>query len=813
MDDTTSVMLFKQGEVFQFAEFTLDPSQRCLLRNGEAVALPTKAFDMLQFMVENPGRLLTRDAILKAVWPDTVVEEGNLSQNIFLVRKALGETATEQRFVITVIGSGYQFIAPVKKRVVSNEPVADFPAQERGRGAVAGADGAVSARPQLVTSAVPIPKPASVAAESRPALVMPAQPRKFRVRWWAAVAAGVVVVAAGALAWLHWRAIPAGNIHLLVAELENSTGDATFDHSLNRALQIDLEQSPSLVLLSGSRVRKALKLMQLDPATTKLTPDIAREACQRLNGQAVLEPTIANYGGHYLMTLTARACDDGRILGDRKETAGDKAGVLVALDKLADGIRRDIGESRASIRRYDTPFYEEATSSLDALKAYSEGERLFNSGKTTEAIPLFQRAIELDPKFAVAYADLSSAYYNLGDSEKDKENITKAYQMRDSVSEHERYFIEYRYHQSVTGDWSKALDALVKDAAVFPHDAGPRSNLSNGENWIGNYKEAVRYADESIAIDRAEGYYNAVGWEIAARAYKHANQFDRAQALVTESLQKAPTAGTVGIGVQLAGLRHDDAEMDRLVQSSRGTPNEAHALQEAGAAALYAGKAGRSQELFAAARIAARRDGTEADLLDMEATEARMLVEVGLEDQAKAALAALPKIDDAMDAAYAMAEVGDATKAEQIAAQRLQAAPNDQMLAAEYAPAVRAAIAMRNGKPEDAIRDMAADGPYELRDPTVPYLLGQAYLKAGKPDKAIAEYKKFLDNPGIDDPLTPLYALSILGTARAEAMQGQTAAAIASYQKFFDFWKDADADLPVVVQARAEFAKLQPPAH
>lgn len=802
-------MLFKPGEVFQFAEFTLDPSQRSLLRNGEAVALPTKAFDMLQFMVENPGRLLTRDAILKAVWPDTVVEEGNLSQNISLVRKALGESANEQRFVMTVIGSGYQFIAPVKKRTLSNEPVEDFPRQERVRSAAAGD----SARPQLVTTTVPLPRPASLSTESRPALVMPAQPRVSHLRFWTAIAAGIfAVVAAAALAWLHWRPIPAGNIHLLVAELENSTGDATFDHSLNRALQIDLEQSPSLVLLSGSRVRKVLKLMQLDP-TTKLTGEVAREACQRLNGQAVLEPTIANYGGHYLLTLTARACDDGRTLGDRKETAADKAGVLTALDQLADGIRRDIGESRASIRRYDTPLFAEATSSLDALKAYSEGERLFNAGQAQQSIPLFQRAIELDPKFTVAYADLSSAYYNLGDSDKDKENITKAYELRNSVSDHERFFIEYRYHQSVTGDWSQALKALINDAAMFPHDAGPRSNLSNGENWIGNYEEAVRYADETMAIDHEEGIYNAVGWEIAARSYKHANMLDRANEVVKESMQKTPTAGTLGIAVQLAAMRHDDAEVDRLIQASRGTPNEAHVLQEAAAAALYEGKAAKSQQLFAEARVAAKRDNSEADLLDMDATQARMLVEVGLDDQARAALAALPKIDEAMDADYAMAEVGDPAKAEAIATQRLQAAPNDQMLAAEYAPAVHAAIAMRNGKPEDAISDMAADAPYEMRDPTVPYMLGQAYLKAGKPQQAIASFKKFLDNPGIDDPLTPLYALCYLGTARAQTMLGKTADAIASYQKFFDFWKDADPDLPVLVQARSEFAKLQPAAH
>jgi len=806
-------MPFKPGEVFQFAEFTLDPSQRALLRQGEALPLPAKAFDMLFFMVENPGRLLTREEILRAVWPDTVVEEGNLSQNIFLVRKALGESATEQRFVLTVIGSGYQFIAPVKRRIISADPVEQFPRHDRSlRGAASeAAEHSERRRPLLVTSSSTLPKPAR-AADMGPALVMP-QPRTSHVRLWTAIAAGVVVaLAAGVLAWLHWRPIPAGNIHLLLAELENSTGDTTFDHSLNRALQIDIQQSPSLVLLGGSRVRNALKAMQLDPAV-KMTPDVAREVCQRLNGQAVLEPMIANYGGRYLVALTARACDDGHVLGDRKEIAADKAGILVALDKLADGIRHDIGESSASIRRYDNPLYDETTKSLDALKAYSEGERLFNSGQLAQAVPLFQRAVDLDPKFAVAYADLSSAYYDLGDREKDRENISKAYQLRDSVGDHERYYIEYRYHLSVTGDLRKAIEALAKDAAVFPHDGGTRGNLSNAENWIGNYKEAVRYADEAMAIDKEEGIYNAVGFEIAARSYKHADMFDRARQIGQQALEKTPSEGMLGILIQLATMRHDDAEVDRLIALSRGTQTEPHVLQEAGAAALYQGKAKRSQQLFQEARVAAKRDNSEAGLLDLDATQARELVEVGLSDQARSALAALPKMDDSMDGVYAMAEVGDPAKAEEIAAQRLQAEPSDQMLSSEYAPSVRAAIAMRNGKPEDAIRGVAVDAPFEMRDPTVPYLLGQAYLAAHQPQQAIGEFKKFLDNPGIDDPLTPLYALSLLGTARAQAMQGQNAAAVASYQKFFDFWKDADPDLPVLAQAHAELAKLQPAAH
>jgi tetratricopeptide (TPR) repeat protein len=288
--------------------------------------------------------------------------------------------------------------------------------------------------------------------------------------------------------------------------------------------------------------------------------------------------------------------------------------------------------------------------------------------------------------------------------------------------------------------------------------------------------------------------------------------FDRALQIGNEALLKTPSAGMLGILVQLAGIRHDDAEIDRLVTLSRGTANEPHVLQEAGAAALYEGNAQRAQELFRQAHVAAKREGAEDDMLDLDATETRMLVEVGLRDQAAASLAALPKMDEAMDAVYAMAEIGDPAKAEAIAAKRVQDEPNDQMLASEYAPAVHAAIAMRNGKPEDAIQIMAVDAPYEMRDPTVPYLLGQAYLAAGKPQQAIAEFKKFLDNPGIDDPLTPLYALSYLGTARAQAMQGQKAEAIATYHRFFDFWKNADPDLPVLAKARTELAVLEPSA-
>jgi tetratricopeptide (TPR) repeat protein len=266
----------------------------------------------------------------------------------------------------------------------------------------------------------------------------------------------------------------------------------------------------------------------------------------------------------------------------------------------------------------------------------------------------------------------------------------------------------------------------------------------------------------------------------------------------------------LSILVQIAAIQHRDADIDHWIEVSRGTPNEAHVLQEAGAAALYEGKARHAADLFQQAHVAARRDGSEDDLLDLDATQARMLVEVGLRDQATAALAALPKMDEAMDAVYAMAEVGDAAKAESIANDRVKATPTDEMLTSEYAPAVHAAVAMRNGHPQDAIQAMAVDAPFEMRDPTVPYLLGQAYLAAGKPEQAIAQFKKFLDNPGIDDPLTPLYALCYLGTARAQAAQGKKAEAIASYQAFLDFWKNADPELPVLAQAHSELAKLEP---
>jgi tetratricopeptide (TPR) repeat protein len=644
----------------------------------------------------------------------------------------------------------------------------------------------------------------------RPALVMP-PPRANQAKlWWGISAAVLVAIGLATAAWLHWRTIPADNIHLLLAELDNSTGDATFDHALNRALQIDLQQSPSIVLYSDGRVRRILGQMQLAP-TDKVTPEIAREACQRLNGQAVLEPMIASFGGHYLLTMSARSCVDGHTLGDRKQEATDKAGVLAALDKLADGIRHDIGESRASILRYDVPMVEGETASLDALKAYSEATRLYSQGKMQEAVAMFQKAIDLDPKFAIAYADLSSMEYDLGEHQRDRDNIAKAYAMRDNVNDRYRYYIEYRYNMSVTGDLHQAINALVKAAAVYPHDGSIASNLCNMENWIGDYSEAVKYADKLLDIDRVEGY-NAIGYEIAARAYKHANQFDRALAVGAESAKKIPSAGMLGILVQIAGIQHKQADIDHWIDVSRGTPSEAHVLQEAGAAALYAGNAQRSMELFQQARVAAKRDNAEDDLLDLDATQARMLVEVGLREQAAAAVAALPKMDDAMDAVYAMAEVGDPAKAEQIAQDRVKATPQDELLTSEYVPAVRAAIAMRNGHPEDAIAAMAGDAPYEMRDPTVPYLLGQAYLAAGKPQQAIAEFKKFLDNPGIDDPLSPLYALCYLGTARAEAAMGQPQAAIAGYQKFFDFWKTADSNLPVLVQAHAEFAKLQPAA-
>jgi len=785
-------------EIYRFEEFELNCARRALLRQGQPVPLSPKAFEVLAHLVMHPGEVVTKEELIQAVWPESFVEEGNLAHQVSSIRRAFADRAS---YIVTVPGRGYQFTAEVERHIPARANEVDPGEQVPAGQTLIGMQTVRESTHIVVEEAVTTPLPGG---PSRAATLWGR--RSVRLSLWAG--AGILVAALVALfTWRLTHPPSYGHAVTVIADLDNETGDTDFDHSLNRVLQIDLQQSPYFTIVGEGRARRILKMMS-QPVDEPITAPLSREICQRLNGQVYVAPAIAKVGGRYLLTLEANDCADGHSLGAAHKEVSSKGEILGAFSALIRQVRRAAGESRASLGSFDNPVYDEPTASLDALKAYSEATRFGVDGKFSESIALFRHAIELDPNFAVAYADMAGMYYNIGDRPHDREAIIKAYALRNTVGERERLYLEFRYHQSVTGNLHAQLDALRQWAATYPQDNIPLDDLVNLETWTGQYGAAAADADRALDIERHNNIHNGIAYEIAARAYHHANIPDKLRAVIAEAQQwKADTEGLHGIMVQFAAENGDAAGVEREISWSRGKPDESHILQEAASTALAAGEVRRADALFAEATSAARRDNLQDTLIDIEDYRVRMLAELGLIAEARALLKRLPPADPSLDKAFTEAMVGNATQALAEAQRQQTATPNDVLLNVEYAPSVSAAIALRQGKPNEAVALLQSVEPYELRDPTVPYLRGQAYLASHQGPQAAVEFEKLADHPWLADPPAPLIVLAHLGLARAYALENKTAESRSEYEKFFALWKDADKDIPALKQAHSEYAQ------
>jgi len=632
---------------------------------------------------------------------------------------------------------------------------------------------------------------------------------RARSKVWMVVAGLVMAGVVGGVVWYELKTPPFEHVDTVIADLDNETGDADFDHTLNKVVQIDLQQSPFFTVVGDGRARKALTLMD-KPAGQAMTAPLAREVCQRLNGQVYVVPGIASVGKRYLISLAAMSCADGKVLGARRKEVGSKDEVLGALSVLIEKVRRDVGESSASLKEFDKPLYEEKTSSLEALKAYSEATRLGDAGKYPESIAMYKRAIELDPQFAAAWADMGTMYYNESDKVHAVEAVTKAYAMRDTVNERERLYIEYNYSQNVSGDLQADLQALRQWTSMYPEDNIPLGGLINLETWTGQYAVAAALSDKIMELQNRHNVHNGISYEIAARAYHHANMPDKLRAVYADALKwKVDTQGMHSVMLEYAAENGNELGVQEQVAWAKGTAAESYLLQEVAMASLADGRVEAAESLFHEATVAAHRDGVEDSLFDLDDYHVRMLVDMGMTTEAKASLKTLGATDPSLDKAFTEAEVGSADEALAAAEKALEAAPNDTLIKAEYLPSVRAAIALREGKANEAVAMLQTAEPYEMRDPTVPYLRGQAYLMARRGAEAEVEFEKIAGQPWLADPAAPLINLAELGVARSLTVQGKNAQAEAAYKKFLAAWSGADVGLPVVVEAKAELQRLE----
>ena len=600
---------------------------------------------------------------------------------------------------------------------------------------------------------------------------------------------------------------------IVLADFTNTTGDSVFEGALRQGLSVQLEQSPFLSIISDERIQQTLKMMDQKP-DVKLTPEIARELCQRTSSAAVLEGSVAQIGSQYLLTLKAVNCVSGQSLASAEAEASDENHVLGALASTASVIRGKLGESLSTVHQFDTPLEQATTPSLQALQAYSLGlKAIWEKGDYFAAVPLFQRAIANDPNFAMAYGLLGTTYANLGETHLASENTARAYELRGKVSERERFYIDSHYHMFVTGSVEKGRQIYELWAQVYPRDVVPPFNLAAIYGNIGQYDKALARAQESLRLDQE----SSLNWSVLVYFYLTLNRLADAQATFEQALAKRLDSPSLQItSYLLAFLQNDSARMAKQVSWAAGKPGVEGALLALDAnSAAYFGRLRSARELSRRAAASAQQAEQKGTAQNYEAQSALREALFGnvAEARSLAAKVHVPTQDVPFAAALASTITGDTAKRQAWVDDVTKRFPEDTIAQFYCIPTIRAQQALNRNNPSQAIDVLQASTPYELGDTAFVrlspvYVRGQAYLAAHQGGEAAAEFQKILDHRGIVLN-EPIGALAHLQLGRAYAMQGDTAKAKTAYQDFLALWKDADPDIPILKQAKAEYAKLQ----
>lgn len=655
----------------------------------------------------------------------------------------------------------------------------------------------------------------------RPGTAVPTQPSN-RAQL---VGSVTVLVIALVLGVLYYRSRQSAKLTekdtVVLADFTNTTGDPVFDGTLRQGLSSQLEQSPFLNLLSDERVAQTLSLMA-QPKDARLSKDLAREVCQRTASAATIEGSVSSLGNQYVIGLKAVNCHSGDLLAQEQATANGKEQVLKALGDAAAKIREKLGESLASVQKYDAPPENVTTASLEALQAYSLGVvAMIVKNDAPGSIPQFQRAASLDPNFAMAYARLGTNYFNLGQDARAAENVSRAYELRDRVSEREKLYIVAHYEQFVNGDLEAARKAYELWTQTYPRDEVPQTNLSAIYGILGDYDKGLIASQEALKLNPGSG----LGYGNLAQGYIGVNRLDESKATAQEAQAHNLDSYNIHLALYIVDfMQHDAAGMEREAAGFMGKPGYEDAmLYYQSDVAAYGGQFGKARELTRRASDSAQRADEKETAAGYQAEGALREVMVGnpgpAKQQAQAALALSNGKDVQAIAAIALALAGDSKEASRMGEDLGKRFPQDTIVQSIYLPMIHGATAVGGNGSKDfdkAIAALAAAAPYELGNPTQTlnfacypiYLRGLAYLAGKQGSAAAAEFHKIIGHPGavLNEPIG---ALAHLGLARADALAGDTAKARSAYQDFFALWKDADPDIPILKEAKAEYGKLQ----
>jgi eukaryotic-like serine/threonine-protein kinase len=735
------------------------------------VLLREQVFQVLRMLVEREGKIVTREEIKEKLWAnDTVVDfDQSINATIKALRRALGDSADNPRYIETLARRGYRLMLEIEY-------------MESAQGIA----------------------PEEVTPEAHP-------PRRWRLL---AFALGALLVVGALSAWRYeiyrHRITLAPTDTIVLADVDNRTSDSVFDGALNTALRYEMEQTPYLNLLGLDKTYSTMGQMKLAP-TTKITPEIARQICSKTNSKMVLADSIADAGNGYHLEIRALDCGSGATLAEEGRDINARNEVVHELGATAVRLRRKLGEPAESLARFNQPLEKATSASLEALQTGAEGTKLFLAGDPQAALPLLQREVELDPELALTYEGIGAANEGLGHYDLAAAAYTRAYQLRDRMTEKNRLNVEYLYYNSVTGELDKSYSALVRSLQLFPRDVFFHNNLAITLRRLGQLQRMADVEDETARLGPSPLYFS---WAVAANIM--ASRFNQAGSWLAQAEALKFDSPWLRIDrLRLAFIEGDRPTFDRILDGEAHGPNRIEFLRQQ---TIFEAQQGHFNSADRLQLEASKLSSDPGDISMALVFSALRNVEAGRAAQARkaqdAALQTQLERNRRMMLALSLARSARTDEAERLADEVSQEAPLDTIVQRYLVPTVRAAIKLQKHDPNTAIDLLRATVQYDLADTESfdylypAYIRGLAYLELGDGRSAAGEFQKLIDNPGMcwDFITGPLARLQL---GRAQKLMGDNEAARKSYEEFLSIWKDADPDLPVYRQAKAEYAQLK----
>jgi eukaryotic-like serine/threonine-protein kinase len=768
----------RAGVTIRFGVFEVDPRSGELRKAGVRIRVQDQPFKVLLALLERPGELVSREELKARIWPQESFGDFDHAVNVAVgkLRTALGDSAETPRYVETLHRRGYRFVFPV-------EPESEEKSAGAEESAKAGASG--------TTKGVGHGKGRN---------------------WGAAGLLAIVAMGLAGLLVYGRRPRLTDKSRIVLGDFANTTGDTVFDGALRQGLEVQLEQSPFLSLLSRNEIEQTL-LMMKQPSDAKLTPVVAKEICERTQSAAVLDAAIAQIGTRYSLIVKAENCANGETLASTEAEASDKNHVLEALGKASSEIRRKLGESLASVKKYDTPLEQATTNSLEALKAFDLGYQAGEKGDYSRAIPFFERAVSLDPKFAMAYTLLGMMDGNLHDRSRALENLRKGYDLRAAVSGRERFYIEFEYYAAADdAEGENSRRVIEVWMQTYPRDCTARTEAGALYAGLEQLEKSLAYFQEAHQLCPED----RLGAAELVQGYIKLDRFAEARAALDEATAKGLDSFELRRArYRLDFLQNDRAGMAEQVRYAMGKAGlEDDLLNEEASTAAYFGRLKEARELARRAIDSAGRSKEDDDAVAFANDGAMIEAMFGNQEEARKQITAAMKLPGAEVEAYwtglACAMAGDETRATQLY-ERVLKPPggNDPVLRETMGPVFSALLAMNRKEYAKAAEMVHGTEHYDMRfDFYLAYFRGLVFLSANNGSQAEADFQKVLEHRGMVWN-SPTGALAHLQIGRAYAMEGETGKARAAYEEFLTLWKDADGEIPILKQAKAEYAELR----